>query len=209
MHYAVVPVTAFQQNCSLVWDENSRQGVVIDPGGEADKIHQQVEQRQLKLTHILLTHGHLDHVGAAAELAARYHIPVVGPQRQDQFWLEALPVQSEMFGLAHCAPLQPDQWLEEGDTIVSGALCFQVLHCPGHTPGHVVFYLPEHALLFAGDVLFKGGVGRTDFPKGDHAQLIHAIRSKLLVLGDEVTFIPGHGPSSTLGHERQTNPFLR
>ncbi|SQK74178.1 hydroxyacylglutathione hydrolase [Tatumella ptyseos] len=158
---------------------------------------------------ILLTHGHLDHVGAAAELAAFYGIPVIGPQLRDKFLLDALPQQSQMFGFPYCAPLQPDQWLEEGETLSLGQVTFDILHCPGHTPGHIVFLDRKNKLLFSGDVIFKGGVGRSDFPQGDHQQLMTSIREKLLPLGDNITFIPGHGPSSTLGIERITNPFLQ
>ena len=176
---------------------------------EAEKIKQEVDDSGLTLMQILLTHGHLDHVGAAAELAQHYGVPVFGPEKEDEFWLQGLPAQSRMFGLEECQPLTPDRWLNEGDTISIGNVTLQVLHCPGHTPGHVVCFDDRAKLLISGDVIFKGGVGRSDFPRGDHNQLISSIKDKLLPLGDDVTFIPGHGPLSTLGYERLHNPFLQ
>lgn len=209
MNYHIIPVTAFAQNCSLIWCEGSQQAALVDPGGDAERIKQAVAAKGVTVSQILLTHGHLDHVGAAAELAAHYGVPVIGPEKEDEFWLQGLPAQSQMFGLENCPPLTPDRWLSEGDQITLGDVTLQVLHCPGHTPGHVVFFEPQSALLISGDVLFKGGVGRSDFPRGDHGQLIASIKEKLLPLGDDVTFIPGHGPLSTLGEERRTNPFLQ
>jgi len=209
MNYHIIPVTPFAQNCSLVWCPKTQQAALVDPGGDAERIKQEIEQTGVKVTQILLTHGHLDHVGAAAELAAYLHVPVIGPQKEDEFWLQGLPQQSKMFGLEECQPLVPDQWLEEGDSVKVGETTFQILHCPGHTPGHIVFFDPISRLLVSGDVIFKGGVGRSDFPRGDHGALIDAIKRKLLPLGDDVTFIPGHGPQSTLGEERRNNPFLQ
>jgi len=209
MNYHIIPVTPFAQNCSLVWCPLTQQAALIDPGGDAQRIKQAITETGVKVTQILLTHGHLDHVGAAAELAAYLHVPVIGPQKEDEFWLQGLPQQSQMFGLEECQPLVPDQWLEEGDTVNVGETTFQVLHCPGHTPGHIVFFDSVSRLLVSGDVIFKGGVGRSDFPRGDHGALIDSIKRKLLPLGDDVTFIPGHGPLSTLGEERQNNPFLQ
>ena len=174
-----------------------------------NQIKQEVDDSGLTLMQILLTHGHLDHVGAAAELAQHYGVPGFGPEKEDEFWLQGLPAQSRMFGLEECQPLTPDRWLNEGDTISIGNVTLQVLHCPGHTPGHVVFFDDRAKLLISGDVIFKGGVGRSDFPRGDHNQLISSIKDKLLPLGDDVTFIPGHGPLSTLGYERLHNPFLQ
>jgi len=185
MNYHIIPVTAFAQNCSVIWCESTREAALVDPGGDADLIKETLEQRQLKPSRILLTHGHLDHVGAAVELAAFWQIPIVGPQKRDAFWLE------------------------EGESVQVGLTTLEVLHCPGHSPGHVVFFDRPGRLLISGDVIFNGGVGRTDFPQGDHQQLINAIRTKLLPLGDDVTFLPGHGPISTLGHERISNPFLQ
>ena len=209
MNYHIIPVTAFAQNCSVIWCEQSREAALVDPGGDAATIKQQLAQLDLTPAQILLTHGHLDHVGAAAELAAHYQVPIVGPQKLDAFWLEALPVQSQMFGLEECAPLMPDRWLEEGDSVQVGNVTLEVLHCPGHTPGHIVFFDRTGRLLVSGDVIFNGGVGRTDFPQGNHQHLITAIKEKLLPLGDDVTFLPGHGPVSTLGREQISNPFLQ
>jgi hydroxyacylglutathione hydrolase len=209
MNYHIIPVTAFSQNCSLIWCPETRLAALVDPGGDAERIREEVSAQAVTVTQILLTHGHLDHVGAAAELAAHYGVPIIGPQKEDEFWLQGLPQQSRMFGLEECQPLMPDRWLEEGDTVTVGKVTLQVLHCPGHTPGHIVFFDAASHLLISGDVIFKGGVGRSDFPRGDHNQLIASIQNKLLPLGDEITFIPGHGPLSTLGEERLHNPFLQ
>ncbi|MFP9229804.1 MBL fold metallo-hydrolase [Pectobacterium cacticida] len=209
MKYQIVPVTAFSQNCTLLWCEKTHEAAIVDPGGEAEKIKHAVEQLGVSVKQILLTHGHLDHVGAAAELAEHYQVPIIGPQREDAFWLDALPTQSQMFGLATCAPLTPSRWLQEGDAVNVGETTLKVFHCPGHTPGHIIFFDAQGRLAQVGDVIFNGGVGRTDFPQGDYQALIASIKNKLLPLGDDVTFIPGHGPMSTLGHERKTNPFLR
>ncbi|MGD8164372.1 MBL fold metallo-hydrolase [Pantoea sp. FN0307] len=208
MDYHIITVTAFAQNCSLIWCSETHEAALVDPGGDAELIKQQVEAKKVTITAILLTHGHLDHVGAAAELAAYYGVEIIGPHKLDAFWLEALPTQSQMFGLAECAPLTPDRWLEEGETVQVGNATLEVLHCPGHTPGHIVFYHRAGRLLISGDVIFNGGVGRTDFPQGSHQALIDSIKNKLLPLGDNITFIPGHGPISTLGRERISNPFL-
>lgn len=207
MEFTILPVTPYQQNCSLVWDETGR-AALIDPGGEAERLLTEVARRGLTLETILLTHGHLDHVGAAAEIRATRSVPIVGPQRADAFWLDLLPQQAAMFGFPPIAAFTPDRWLEDGDTVEVGAIRFAVLHCPGHTPGHVVFYQPDARLAFVGDVLFKGSIGRTDFPRGDHTALLAAIRDKLFPLGDEVRFVPGHGALSTFGHERVENPFV-
>lgn len=219
MQYQTIPVTEYAQNCSLIYCEVTGKAALVDPGGEAQRIkqlvQQQAEQRQImqqqviRVEQILLTHGHLDHAGAAAELAAWYGVPVIGPQRQDEYLLQGLPVQSQMFGWPDCAPLTPDRWLHEGDTVMVGQVVLQVLHCPGHTPGHVVFYDESDKLLISGDVLFRGSVGRSDFPGGSHEQLLAMIEQKLLPLGDEVVFLPGHGERSTIGAERQFNPFLQ
>ncbi|MDV7021685.1 MULTISPECIES: MBL fold metallo-hydrolase [Enterobacteriaceae] len=209
MNYQIIPVTAFSQNCSLIWCEETRLAAIVDPGGDAPRIQQAVAAQGVTIQSILLTHGHLDHVGAAAELAAHYGVPIIGPEKEDEFWLQGLPAQSQMFGLEECLPLTPDRWLNEGDSVTVGKVALQVLHCPGHTPGHIVFFDERARLLISGDVIFKGGVGRSDFPRGNHATLIDSIKSKLLPLGDDVTFIPGHGPLSTLGNERLHNPFLQ
>ncbi|MEW6413669.1 MAG: MBL fold metallo-hydrolase [Pseudomonadota bacterium] len=207
MEFTILPVTPYRQNCSLVWDAAGR-AVLIDPGGEAARLRAEIEARGLAPQKILLTHGHLDHVGAAVELRDALGVPIVGPQQDEQFWLDALPQQAALFGFPPTPAFTPDQWLEDGDAVEAGTLCFDVLHCPGHTPGHVVFYLPDARLAFVGDVLFKGSIGRTDFPRGDHAALLRAIREKLFPLGDEVRFVPGHGAMSSFGHERRENPFV-
>ncbi|CAI0742525.1 hydroxyacylglutathione hydrolase [Serratia entomophila] len=209
MKYHIIPVTAFSQNCSLIWCEHTQQAALVDPGGEAEKIKAAVAERGVTVSQVLLTHGHLDHVGAAAELAEYYQVPIYGPDKEDAFWLDGLPAQSRMFGLEECAPLTPTRWLAEGDEVQVGEMRFKVLHCPGHTPGHIVFINAQARMALVGDVLFNGGVGRSDFPRGDHQALIDSIRTKLLPQGDDMAFIPGHGPMSTFGHERQTNPFLR
>ncbi len=207
MEFTILPVTPYQQNCSLVWDVAGR-AALIDPGGETPRLLDEVARRGLTLEKLFLTHGHLDHVGAAAELRDTLGIPIVGPQREERFWLDALPQQAAMFGFPPIAAFVPDQWLEDGDTVEVGSVRFDVLHCPGHTPGHVVFYQPESKLAFVGDVLFKGSIGRTDFPRGDHAALLAAIRTQLFPLGDDVRFVPGHGAMSTFGRERIENPFV-
>lgn len=209
MDYYIIPVTAFVQNCTLLWCPETKLAALVDPGGDAAVIKREVAQKDVHITQILLTHGHLDHVGAAAELSAYYAVPIVGPQQLDAFWLDALPAQSHMFGLPECAAFTPERWLKEHDTIQIGSVKLDVLHCPGHTPGHVVFFERSSRLLISGDVIFCGGVGRSDFPQGNQHDLINAIKQKLLPLGDDVTFIPGHGPSSTLGRERIINPFLQ
>lgn len=208
MNYQIIPVTAFQQNCSLVWDEETMQGALIDPGGDAEKLLAAAQQAGITLTRLLLTHGHVDHAAAARTLADRLGIPVEGPQEEDAFLLESLGEQAAMFGLPPAAGFLPDRWLDDGDRIAIGNVTLTVIHCPGHTPGHVVFYQPEAQVAFVGDVLFKGSIGRTDFPRGDHDMLLGSIRRRLFPLGDAVTFVPGHGPVSTFGRERLSNPFV-
>jgi len=207
MEFTILPVTPYQQNCSLVWDAGGR-AALIDPGGEAAYLLDEVRSRGLTLQSILLTHGHLDHVGAAVELREVLGVPLIGPQRAEQFWLDLLPQQAELFGFPPATAFTPDQWLSDGDQVEVGSIRFDVWHCPGHTPGHVVFYQADARLAFVGDVLFKGSIGRTDFPRGDHAALIAAIRDKLFPLGDDVRFVPGHGAMSTFGRERRDNPFV-
>ncbi len=208
MKYQIIPVTPFDQNCSLIWCQETHAAALIDPGGEAELLLEAVEEKGLRLTKLLLTHGHLDHVGAAGELAEKLGIPIEGPQHDDVFWLEMLPQQAETFGFPPVSAFMPDRWLEQGDRIALGNTSLEVLHCPGHTPGHVVFFHRPSRTAFVGDVLFKGSIGRTDFPRGDTGTLIRSIREKLFPLGDDVTFIPGHGPVSTFGHERRTNPYV-
>ncbi|ART79390.1 MBL fold metallo-hydrolase [Oceanisphaera avium] len=204
-----LPVTAFAQNCSLVWCSATNKAALIDPGGETQRLLAEIEQRGLTLESILLTHGHLDHVGATGELVAMKAIPVIGPSIEDAFWIQALDQQAQMFGLATVPAFVPDRWLNEGELVRVGEEVLEVYFCPGHTPGHVVFVHASQRLAFVGDVLFNGGVGRSDFPQGDHAKLIHSIKHTLLPLGDDITFVPGHGPESTFGHERLHNPYLR
>lgn len=206
--YRIVPVTPFQQNCSIVWCEATRKAAVVDPGGDVERILATVEELGVTVEKVWLTHGHIDHVGGVVELAARLAVPVEGPQREDEFWLQGLPQQSRMFGFPPIAAFAPDRWLAEGDEMALGEARFQVIHAPGHTPGHVVFYQPQARLAWVGDVLFAGSIGRTDFPKGDHAALIASIRDKLFPLGEDVVFVPGHGPVSTLGREQADNPYV-
>jgi glyoxylase-like metal-dependent hydrolase (beta-lactamase superfamily II) len=203
---AIIPVTPFQQNCTLIWDEETKEGVVVDPGGDAPSILEAVRQSGMTVRRILLTHGHLDHAGAAAELAEALGAPIEGPHRADAFLLDGLAAQGAAYGM-DCRPVTPDRWLEEGDTVEIAGHDFAVLHCPGHTPGHVVFVSTALGFALVGDVLFRGSVGRTDFPYGDHAALIGAIRGKLFPLGDHIRFICGHGPGSDFGTERRTNPY--
>jgi glyoxylase-like metal-dependent hydrolase (beta-lactamase superfamily II) len=204
----VIPVTPFAQNCSLVWCPRTREAAVIDPGGDLEKVLAEVGRQGVKLTKILLTHAHIDHAGATAELARREKLPIIGPHKGDKFWIDALAEQGRMFGFGHCETFEPDQWLEHGDRVQVGDVEFEVRHCPGHTPGHVVFYSAADRLAFVGDVLFQGSIGRTDFPGGDFVTLVDAIRERLFPLGDDVRFVPGHGPMSTFGQERRTNPFV-
>ncbi|WP_374315755.1 MBL fold metallo-hydrolase [Aquabacterium sp.] len=203
-----IPVTAFEQNCSLVWCDETQQAALIDPGGDIPKLLAAVKARGLTLSALWLTHAHIDHAGATGTLARELNLPIIGPQRGDQFWIDGLPKQSQMFGFPQAEAFTPTRWLEDGDTVTVGHCTLQVLHCPGHTPGHVVFFEPTTRHAFVGDVLFAGSIGRTDFPGGSHPTLIAAIKDKLLPLGDDVTFTPGHGPESTFGEERQFNPFL-
>ncbi|MGL5798590.1 MAG: MBL fold metallo-hydrolase, partial [Plesiomonas sp.] len=197
MKYHILPVTAFQQNCSLIWCNQTLEAALIDPGGDAAVLINAVTQAGVTLTKVLLTHGHLEHVGAAREIADHFSVPIYGPQQGDQFWLDSLSQQAQMFGLPDCGPLVPDHWLNDGDNITVGDFSLSVLHCPGHTPGHVVFVNTQAKVAFVGDVLFKGGVGRSDFPMGDHQQLISSIRNQLWPLADDTLFVPGHGPTST------------
>jgi len=208
MRASIIPVTPFAQNCSLVWSELSGTGAVIDPGGDLDKILSAVRENEVRLEKILLTHAHIDHAGGTAELARTLGLPIEGPHRGDQFWIDGLPEQGRMFGFGHCDRFEPDRWLDEGDRVQVGEMEFEVRHCPGHTPGHVVFFSPAERIAFVGDVLFAGSIGRTDFPGGDYDTLIEAIRGKLFPLGDDVRFVPGHGPMSTFGEERRSNPFV-
>lgn len=203
----ILPVTPFQQNCTLLIAEDGA-AAVIDPGGEVARIRSLIEDRGARVDKVLLTHGHLDHVGGARELADALDVPIWGPHSEDAYWLEALPQQAALFGLPNVEPFYPDRWLEEGEQLAVGDLRLDVYHCPGHTPGHVVFVEASQRWAQVGDVLFQGSIGRTDFPRGDHAALLSSISDKLLPLGDDIAFVPGHGPMSTFGEERRHNPFL-
>ncbi len=208
MKYGIIPVTPFQQNCSLIWCEATRKAALVDPGGEPDRLLAAVAEHGLTLDRLLLTHGHIDHVGAAGVLCQRLGIPIEGPHQNDAFLLDALPEQCALFGFPPIEPFRPQRWLTDGDTVTVGEIRLEVLHCPGHTPGHVVFFQREAQIAFVGDVLFKGSIGRTDFERSNHADLIRSIRGKLWPLGDAVTFVPGHGATSSFGWERRTNPFV-
>lgn len=208
MKCAIVPVTPYQQNCSILICENTKRAALIDPGGEVPRLRAALEQFGVKLEKIFLTHGHLDHCSAANDVRKEFGVPIEGPQREDHFWIEQLPVATQRMGFPPAEAFEPDRWLEDGDTVSFGAQTLEVLHCPGHTPGHVVFFHRGERLAFVGDVLFRGSIGRTDFPRGDHATLIESIRGKLWPLGDDVSFVPGHGITSTFGEERESNPFV-
>ena len=209
MRYEIVIVTPFMQNCTLFWCQKTRDAVVIDPGGDVDKIESAIAKNTLNVVKILLTHGHIDHVGAAALLAKTHNVEIWGPHESDDYWLKSLPQQARTFGLADSAAFSPKKWLKEGDAISFGKETLDVLHCPGHTPGHVIFVNKKERLMQVGDVLFQGSIGRTDFAGGNYDDLISSIKEKLFPLGDDFVFIPGHGPSSTIGDERRYNPFLR
>lgn len=206
--YQIIPVTPYQQNCTLFWNPDTKKGAIVDPGGDLDVIRGQISEHGIALEKILCTHGHLDHVGAVAELAKELSLPIIGPHKDDLFWIEQLPSQSEFMNFPPCEMFEADQWLEHGDDIEAAGALFKVLHCPGHTPGHVVFFQPDDKIALVGDVLFQGSIGRTDFPRGDHGQLVASIQNHLWPLGDDVQFVPGHGPTSTFGQERRTNPFV-
>lgn len=209
LQYQTVPVTPFAQNCSIVWCSETRKAAVIDPGGELDKLLKVVEQKGLVLEQIWLTHAHIDHAGGTAALAERLNLPIIGPHEGDQFWIDRLADQSRMFNFPESKPFTPTRWLNDGDTVQIGNSTLQVRHCPGHTPGHVVFYSAEAQRAFVGDVLFAGSIGRTDFPGGDHDTLIDSIRQRLWPMGNDTVFIPGHGPESNFGEERRRNPYVR
>jgi glyoxylase-like metal-dependent hydrolase (beta-lactamase superfamily II) len=204
----IAPVTPLQQNCTIVWCAKTLKAAVIDPGGEVPRLLEALKEHGLTLEKIWITHGHLDHAGGTAALQAATGAVIEGPQKEDAFWIDQIESSGQMYGMPDAKPFTPDRWLEDGDRVTLGETEFEVFHCPGHTPGHVVFFHREARLAQVGDVLFQGSIGRTDFPRGNHAQLIEAITTKLWPLGDDVAFVPGHGPMSTFGEERQTNPFV-
>ncbi len=203
----IVPVTPFAQNCSVLWCTATMRGAAVDPGGEVDRILEAAEKCGVTIEKVLVTHGHTDHCGNAGPLAERLGVPIEGPHPDDRFLIEKLAQTGAQYGIAGARPFEPDRWLGDGDRVSVGALELGVVHCPGHTPGHIVFH-HESGIAFVGDVLFQGSIGRTDLPRGNHLQLIHSITGKLWPLGDETTFVPGHGALSTFGQERESNPFV-
>lgn len=209
LNIMIVPVTPFQQNCSVIWNETTKSGVVIDPGGDLDLIRQAIAKAGITVERILLTHGHIDHAGGAADLKAELGVPLEGPHIADRFLLDNLEETAAAYGLSGARDVAPDRWLQEGEQIAIGGVPFDILHCPGHSPGSVVFVNRDLKFAVVGDVLFQGSIGRSDLPGGDHETLIRSITGKLLPLGDDVAFICGHGPASTIGDERRSNPFLR
>jgi len=208
MKCAIIPVTPFQQNSTLVWNEETMVGASIDPGGDIDQILSMRDEVGMTIEKIFLTHGHLDHASGTVNLASRLGVPVEGPHEDDAFLLDALPAQAQKYGFPETAAVKPDRWLKDGDSVEAGGLTFDVRHCPGHTPGHVVFFHEPSRFAVVGDVLFQGSIGRTDLPRGDHETLLRSIREQLWPLGEDVVFVPGHGPASTFGNERKTNPFV-
>jgi hydroxyacylglutathione hydrolase len=209
LKYRTIPVTPFRQNCSIVWDDETKQAAIVDPGGDIDLLLAEAARLGVTLEQIWLTHAHIDHAGGSAELAERLSLPIVGPHPADQFWIDAISQQAMMFGFPDARPFVPTRWLQDGDSVELAGHVLHVRHCPGHTPGHVVFHSPAMNRAFVGDVLFAGSIGRTDFPQGNHQQLLASIRERLWPMGDETVFIPGHGPESTFGRERRANPFVR
>lgn len=204
----ILPVTPFQQNCSLVWCLETMEGAFVDPGGETEKLIAQAAADGVKITKILVTHGHLDHASAVADMAEHYNVPIEGPHKEEVFWIDQIVEQAAQYGFPPARCFTPDRWLDDDDQVTLGNLTFDIVHCPGHTPGHVVFVDAANRIAFVGDVLFQGSIGRTDFPRGDQGSLISAIRDKLFPLGDDIAFVPGHGQVSTFGHERASNPYV-
>ncbi len=204
----IVPVTAFAQNCSILWDSETKEAVLIDAGGEAEKLKAEVEALGVTVKALWLTHGHLDHAGAVGQLKVAWNVPVIGPHKEDAFWLDNIQEVSARYGFPIPEKVEVDQWLEGGEVLSLGESQFEVRFAPGHTPGHVMFYNADNQLLWTGDVLFKGSIGRTDFPRGNHQQLLDSIQRECFSLPDETQFISGHGPLSTIGFEKRHNPFV-
>ncbi len=204
----IVPVTPFEQNCSILICEDTNKAAIVDPGGDLPKILEALKTSGATPEKILLTHGHIDHCAGAVALAKELNVDIEGPHKDEAFWLDQLPLQSQRFGFPKADAFAPNKWLDDEDVVSVGKVLLTVKHCPGHTPGHVVFYSPEDHLAIVGDVLFAGSIGRTDFPRGNHADLVGAIRGKLFPLGDDIAFVPGHGPMSTFGDERKNNPYV-
>ncbi|URJ31135.1 MBL fold metallo-hydrolase [Blochmannia endosymbiont of Camponotus sp.] len=212
MRYRIVPVTSFNQNCSIIWCEITHEAALVDPGGESNKLRAEVDKLDVKIGKILLTHGHIDHVGSAVELKKYYSVPIIGPHKADQILLDSLILQCNMLGVEDIpndtTAVVPDFWLKDGDIVQVGNEVFNVLHCPGHSPGHVVYWNKTQKFIIMGDVLFKENIGRTDLPGGNITALINSIKNKLFSLGDDIIFLPGHGSQSTIGHERVNNTFI-
>lgn len=208
MRYQIIPVTPFEQNCSMIWCPETMKGAFVDPGGDIDRLLAAAKAAKVQIEKLLLTHGHIDHAGGTGQLAAELNVPIEGPHIEERFWLDQLAMQSKMFGFPMVTDFTPDRWLNDDDTVTVGNQVLQVLYTPGHTPGHVVFFHAPSKLAIVGDVLFAGSIGRTDFPRGNHQHLINSIRSKLWPLGNDVAFIPGHGPMSTFAQERLSNHYV-
>ena len=204
---AILPVTPLQQNCSLIWCTNTMRGAFVDPGGDLPKLRDAVARAGVTIEKIIVTHGHIDHCGSAGIFAQELGVPIEGPHEDDRFWIARLEDDGRNYGVTG-KPFEPDRWLVDGDTVTLGDLTLDVRHCPGHTPGHIVLHHPESKLAIVGDVIFAGSIGRTDFPRGNHQHLLDAIVQRLWPMGDDTSFIPGHGPMSTFGQERLTNPFV-
>lgn len=207
MKASIIPVTPLQQNCTLLWCTETMKGALVDPGGDIARLKAAAEAQGVTIEKILVTHGHIDHCGQAGVLATELGVPIEGPHEADRFWISRLDEDGRRWGIPG-QPFEPDRWLADGDTVTVGKLVFDVRHCPGHTPGHVVFHHGPSRVAIVGDVLFQGSIGRTDFPMGNHGELIESITARLWPMGDETHFVPGHGPMSTFGHERKTNPFV-
>ena len=208
VHAFVIPVTPFQQNCSILWCAETKKGAVIDPGGDIDQIITAINKYDVKIEKILITHAHLDHAGATAELSRKLNVPIEGPHKDDMFLIESLEEQGKKYNFSPAESFETSRFLEGGDEVTIGNQIFGVRHCPGHTPGHVIFFHKEAKIAAVGDVLFQGSIGRSDLPRGNHQQLVNSIVNELWPLGDEIRFIPGHGPMSTFGNERLTNPYV-